>query len=176
MKRILIILLLAAGLFSCKDKSVEPEAVDPYADSANIKLQYIFYYGLDVVYPNTQLGNIIILNFDGKIKNYDMYSKDRFGKVLEYKLTSELKKDMSFLDTLNDIFTNYKFSSYPNEIPFDSDSNEIPTFPCGSSSISFRNLKNESLKLVDILSCFRTGKYPQNFDEFYSKLNKLFLN
>ena len=179
MKKIILLIAILFSFTFCKDDKktnpVVPE-VNPFADSANIKFYFNQEFHFDV-YPNDPnyefiIASLSILDFNANIKTYHQYEKN---KNIYFKLYNEKQFNLLFLDTLDNLFLNYKFLNFTYLIPDEIDT----TSPVNVSDIYLIGWKKnivENLKIVKYMSGDIKGIYPDNFDDFIKKLDSIIYN
>lgn len=170
MKNLILILasiLLAVSVNSCTD---EKNPINPYDDSANIKLivQQGFYN--EVPMPEAKVNDVIIINFNGNVYKYgEYYDKQAKGTVLKLEGTATVSD--SFLESLDNLFVQSGFSAWKKDLPLNRE-NLYPMWPGSHSEISWRINKDSQLKKVsDYSSWTDTPEYPEHYQDFRSSLD-----
>ena len=152
----LSILFSSFSNYSCSDNNISSELQN------EVKLTYWDRKGQDVYKKGDQIGDKIIVYFNGKVEKYSRYfESDDVLINTSYIIAS----DMQDLDNL---FNEYKFTDYPHTLPSTNSFN----WPSSSCFIQYSQSKTSIPKDVSVIAFTESKYYPNGFYEFIDKLKE----
>ncbi|MCX6147208.1 MAG: hypothetical protein NTW25_08155 [Candidatus Kapabacteria bacterium] len=177
MKKIIFILTAFVFLQACKDATLDPNSLNnsnPFYDSTNIKFSFVVS-SIEAWGEGSSYGSAEIIYFNGDYKHYEIICGKNQYKDFNYLLISKHAINLSFLDSLDNIFISSNVDSYPNSLPYGTDSTTVWMWPSSEEEFSWRKSKNNKFKNFTATTGAHGGnyKFPENYDLFNKKLDSL---